>query len=168
MLNGWDTDMRRILIHAKTASKEEEVSLKALMRRVQGQSDIEIRQNDSPAIMEEASYLILGTPARQLLESNTLQGCNKNVQVESGRITVLEQTFEGPDMAFLINCPHPNFPNHTISLFFGLSPEAVTPIARLLFFYGWDSYLAFEKGKVVARGMFRPVHSAREFIIPTP
>jgi len=166
MLNAWDTDMRRILIHAKTPSKEEEVSLKALMRRIQGQPDIVIRQNDSPAIMDKASYLILGTPARQLLESKILQGCNKNVQMKSERIAILEQTFEGPDMAFLINCPHPNFSNHTISLFFGLSPEAVTPVARLLFFYGWDSYLVFEKGKVLARGMFQPVHSAREFIIP--
>ena len=168
MLNGWDTDMRRILIHAKTPSKEEEASLKALMRRVQGQTGIEIRQNDSPVIIDQASYLILGTPARQLLKSNVLQGCKKHVQMKAERITILEETFEGPDMAFLINCPHPNFSNHIISLFFGLSPEAVTPVARLLFFYGWDSYLVFEKGKVLARGMFRPVHSARKFIIPAP
>jgi hypothetical protein len=136
------------------------------MRRIQGQDDIEIRENDSPAITDEASYLIIGTPAHQLLKSNTLPACNKNVQMESGHITILEQAFEGSDMAFLITCPHPNFSNHTISLFFGLSPKAVTPVARLLFFYGWDSYLVFKQGKVVARGMFQPVHSAREFIVP--
>jgi hypothetical protein len=168
MLNGWDTDTRRILIHAKTASKEEKASLKALMQRIQGQPDIEIRQNDSPALTDEASYLIIGTPAPQLLEAKTLQACNKHVQMESGRITILDQVFEGPDMAFLITCPHPNFSNHTVSFFFGLSPKAVTPVARLLFFYGWDSYLVFQQGKVVARGMFQPVHSAREFTIPAP
>jgi aminopeptidase N len=168
MLNGWDTDVRRILVHAKTASKEEEASLQVLMQRIQGQPDIEIHQADSPAITETASYLIIGTPARQLLESKTLKTCNKNVQIESGRITILEQAFEGPDMAFLITCPHPKFSNHTVSLFFGLSPEAVMPVARLLFFYGWDSYLVFEQGKVVARGMFQPVHSAREFTFPAP
>jgi len=168
MLNGWDTDTRRILVHAKTASKEEETSFQALMRRIQGQPDIEIRQNDSPAITDEASYLIIGTPARQLLESKTFQLCNKRVQMESGHITILDQVFERPDMAFLITCPHPNFSNHTVSFFFGLSPKAVTPVARLLFFYGWDSYLVFQQGKVVARGMFQPVHSAREFTIPAP
>ena len=166
MLNGWDTDDRRILVHAKTASKEEESSLKTLMQRIQGQTDIEIQQDDSPAITESASYLIIGTPARQLLESKTLKTCNKQVQIESGRITIEEQAFEGPEMAFLITCSHPDFSNHTVSLFFGLSPEAVTPVARLLFFYGWDSYLVFEQGKVVARGMFQPLHSAREFTIP--
>ena len=88
--------------------------------------------------------------------------------MESGRTTILEQAFEGPDMAFLITCPHPKFLNHTVALFFGLSPEAVMPVARLLFFYGWDSYLVFKQGKVVARGMFQPVHSAREFTFPAP
>jgi len=168
MLNGWDTDTRRILIRAKTSSKEEETSLKALIRRVQGQPDIEIRKEGSPEISDQGSYLIIGTPARQLLESKTLQGCNENVQMETGHITILEQPFEGPEMAFLITCPHPHFSNHTVTLFFGLSHKAVTPIARLLFFYGWDSYLVFKQGKVVARGMFQPVHSAREFTIPTP
>jgi aminopeptidase N len=166
MLNGWDTDTRRILVHAKTASKNEKASLLALMQRIQGQTDIETHQADSPAITEAASYLIIGTPARQLLESKTLQACNKHVQIESGRTTILDQVFEGPNMAFLITCPHPNFSNHTVSLFFGHSHEAVTPVARLLFFYGWDSYLVFEQGKVVARGMFQPVHSAREYTIP--
>jgi len=168
MLNGWDTDTRRILVRAKTSSKEEKASLQALMGRIQGQSDIQVRQNDSPAITEAASYLIIGTPARQLLESKALQACNKHVQMESGHTIILDQIFEGPDMAFLITCPHPNFSNHTVSLFFGQSPEAVTPVARLLFFYGWDSYLVFQQGKVVARGMFQPVHSARKFTIPAP
>ena len=84
------------------------------------------------------------------------------------RATILGETYEEPDMAFLITCPHPNFANHTVSLFFGLTPEAVAPVARLLFFYGWDSYLVYKQGRVVARGMFQPVHSSREFAIPTP
>jgi hypothetical protein len=83
-------------------------------------------------------------------------------------MTIVDQAFEGPEMAFLITCSHPDFSNHTVSLFFGFSPEAVTPVARLLFFYGWDSYLVFHQGKVVARGMFQPVHSARKFTIPAP
>jgi aminopeptidase N len=166
MLNGWDTDTRRIVVHGKTASKEEETSLRAFMQRIQGQPDIDIRQHDFPSLTEPASYLIIGTPARQLLESKTLQSCNRNVQMASGRVTIFDQDFEGPGMAFLITCPHPDSSNHTVSLFWGLSPEALMPVARLLFFYGWDSYLVFEQGKVVARGMFQPVHSAREFTIP--
>ena len=72
------------LIHAKTSSKEEVASLKALIQRIQGQSEIERRQSDSPDITDEASYLIVGTPAVKLLESKTLQACNKDVQVQTG------------------------------------------------------------------------------------
>ena len=168
MLNSWDTDTRRILVQAKKPSTKERDSFQALMRRIQGQPNIEILKSDSPTILEAASYLVLGTPARRLLESKTFPTCNKNVQIKSGHITIQDQLFASPNMAFLITCPHPNLPNHTISLFFGLSPEAITPVARLLFFYGWDSYLVFEQGRPVARGMFQPVHSAREFTIQTP
>jgi hypothetical protein len=71
-------------------------------------------------------------------------------------------------MAFLISCPHPRAAEHTVTFFFGWSPEAVKPVSRLLFFYGWDSYLVFRQGKVIARGMFQPVHSAREIILNSP
>ena len=168
MLNAWDTATRRIVIQATSPSKEEQASFKALFRRLEGQSDIEIQHHNSPAITEEASYLIIGTAAHQLLGSQALPTCQEHVEVKSERVTIFEQAFEGPDVAFLITCPHPKFPKHTVSLFWGSSPKAVTPIARLLFFYGWDSYLVFEQGKVVARGMFQPVHSARVFPIPPP
>jgi hypothetical protein len=29
-------------------------------------------------------------------------------------------------------------------------------VARLLFFYGWQSYLVFQDGAVIARGNFSP------------
>ncbi len=168
MLNAWETATRRIVIQATSSSEEELASFKALLGRLQGQSDIEIQHHNSPAITEEASYLIIGTPAHQLLGSQALPTCQEHVEVKSERVTISKQPFEGPNMAFLITCPHPKYPNRTVSFFFGLSPNAVTPVARLLFFYGWDSYLVFQQGKVVARGMFQPVHSAREFPIPTP
>jgi hypothetical protein len=33
-----------------------------------------------------------------------------------------------------------------------VTPEASSTVARLLFFYGWQSYVVFDEGKVVARG----------------
>ncbi len=168
MLNGWDTDTHRIFVYGKTISEGEKASLQTLTQRIEGQSDIEIQQADSPDLTAAGSYLIIGTPARRLLESRALKTCNQQIQMESGRVTIVGQAFEGPEMAFLVTCPHPEFSDHTISLFFGLSPEAVAPVSRLLFFYGWDSYVVFQQGHVVARGMFQPVHSAREFSIPTP
>ena len=42
-------------------------------------------------------------------------------------------------------------PDHVVSIFYGVSPEAVKPVARLLFFYGWNTVVVFDQGKVVAR-----------------
>lgn len=168
MLNGWETDARRILIRPETITKDEEQSLDALFQRLTGQPDIETIQTDDPVISERASYLIVGSPARRLLESGSFKTCDKQLAIQPGHVSIKERTFEESETAFLISCPHPRHAEHTVTFFFGWSPEAVRPISRLLFFYGWESYLVFKQGKVIARGMFQPVHSAREFFIPTP
>jgi aminopeptidase N len=168
MLNRWETDTRRILIRPETMTKDEEQSLEALFQRLEGQSGIETIQTEDPVISEPASYLVIGPPARRLLESGSFTHCDQHLDIQSGRISINEQTFEGPEMAFLISCPHPRGAEHTVTFFFGWSPEAVRPVSRLLFFYGWDSYLVFKQGRVIARGMFQPVHSASKIILPSP
>ena len=168
MLNRWETDTRRILIRPQTMTQDEEQSLETLLQRLDGQTDVETIQADNPVISEPASYLVIGPSARRLLESGSFKNCDKAMDIQPGQISIREQAFEGPEMAFLISCPHPRMAEHTVTFFFGWSPEAVTPVSRLLFFYGWDSYLVFKQGKVIVRGMFQPVDSANKLIIPTP
>src|SRR5207249_8853712 len=60
--------------------------------------------------------------------------------------------YQGSRMALLLSFRNPDDPAHVVSVFYGLSPEAVKPVAPLLFFYGWNSYLVFEDGAVIARG----------------
>ena len=168
MLNRWETDARRILLRPHTMTKDEAQSLEALFQRLDEQPGIETIQTDDPVISESASYLIIGLSARRLLESGSFKACEKSIDLQPGHLSIEKQTFEGPEMAFLISCPHPRDAKHTVTFFFGWSPEAVQPVSRLLFFYGWDSYLVFKQGKVIARGMFQPVHSAREIISHSP
>ncbi len=168
MLNRWETDTRRILIRPQTMTTDEAQSLETLLQRLEGQPGIETIQSDDPVISESASYLVIGPSARRLLETNSFNSCEKSMETQPGYISIEAQRFEGPEMAFLISCPHPRDANHTVTFFFGSSPEAVKPVSRLLFFYGWDSYLVFKQGKVIARGMFQPVHSAFEIIRHSP
>jgi hypothetical protein len=35
---------------------------------------------------------------------------------------------------------------------YAASPQAVAKVARLLFFYGWNSFVLFKDGAVVTRG----------------
>jgi hypothetical protein len=39
-----------------------------------------------------------------------------------------------------------------VSLLYGVTPESVSNVARLLFFYGWNSYVVFKDGAVIAKG----------------
>ena len=167
MLNMWETDSRRIVIRPLTMSKKEEESFEALLQRLAGESGIETVQTDDPVIAEPASYLVIGLSARQLWKSGSFKNCNKQVDIQPEHVSINGQRFEGPEMAFLISCPHPRVAEHIVTFFFGESPEAIKPVSRLLFFYGWDSYLVFRQGNVIARGMFQPVDSARETIIQT-
>ena len=43
-------------------------------------------------------------------------------------------------------------PDSVVTLLYGVTPEALGRVARLLFFYGWQSYVVFREGTVVARG----------------
>ena len=65
-------------------------------------------------------------------------------------------------MALLISCRHPERPEHVVTLFYGLSSAAAAKVAHLLFFYGWQSYVVFQDGAVVARGDFAPTTSEVE------
>ena len=71
---------------------------------------------------------------------------------------IRDQVFEGPHIAWLVSCPHPTHAGRTITLFSGFSPAAISRVARLLFFYGWDSYLVFDNGRVVTRGVFELIN----------
>ncbi|MGD9850474.1 MAG: M1 family metallopeptidase [Nitrospirales bacterium] len=168
MLNLWETDSSRtvILPHAPTTAEEEAYA--SLMQRLKHQLHITIVSTNHPDYTQPGSYLTIGAIARQTLEDRSRNLCQDVVHVSSRKVTILNQPYESPDMAFLLSCPHPDHPGHTMTFFFGLSPEAMMPVSRLLFFYGWDSYLVFQQGHVVARGLLDPVHSAQEIMLPSP
>ena len=166
MLNMWETDSRRIVIRPLILTTTEHESLETLLQRLTGESGVETIATDDPVISIPASYLVIGSSARQLWESGSFTYCDQQIDIQPQSVSIKGQPFKGPEMAFLISCPHPREPQHTVTFFFGESPEAVKPVSRLLFFYGWDSYLVFKQGNVIARGIFQPVHSAREIVIP--
>jgi hypothetical protein len=41
-----------------------------------------------------------------------------------------------------------------VTSLYAISPQAAAAVSRLLFFYGWNSMLVFQDGKVIARGEF--------------
>lgn len=168
MLNLWETDTSRTVIVPQAPTPAEEDSYASLMQRLQHQPHITILSTDNPDYSHPGSYLTVGSIARQILEDPLRNPCKDLVKVSSEGVTILNRHDESPDTAFLLSCSHPDYPEHVMTFFFGLSPEAMTPVSRLLFFYGWDSYLVYQQGRVVARGLFDPVHSNQVVMLPSP
>jgi hypothetical protein len=52
-----------------------------------------------------------------------------------------------------------------VTWLYATSPQAATTVARLLFFYGWNSFVVFQHGKPIARGEWEPSRARMEVLI---
>ena len=60
--------------------------------------------------------------------------------------------------SFLLTTSHPLQSGKWLTIYFGQSAESLSR-ARYIFFYGWDSYILFKKGRPEKRGSFAPLRS---------
>src|SRR5207247_2722629 len=102
--------------------------------------------------LRDASVLLLGGPHGGPAFAWAARGLSPGVELRRDGFRVGGKDYQGSGMALLLSFRNPDDPAHVVSIFYGLSPEAVRPVTRLLFFYGWNSYLVFENGAVIARG----------------
>ena len=73
------------------------------------------------------------------------------MELAANKFRIDGKEYTGENAAVLFSFRNPDNPEHVVSVFYGLSPEAVKPVMPLLFFYGWNSHVVFEKGRVIAR-----------------
>ena len=156
MLNGWATDRRRAVLLASTTSEPERRGLKPAIDRIRSQGDDTAWLDERTVSIEAQSVLAMGHPQTNPWVGRILDWCGPRVRLHERSITIQGTTYSGDHVAALVNCANPIHPGHVGTVFFGFSPKAVQGLSRLLFFYGWDSYLVFENGRVTARGSFDP------------
>jgi hypothetical protein len=167
MLNLFVTDRERaVVVPGKTVEGErspyEELATR-LASQDAGDGPPLARMTDREAMGPEGavtapgSVLVLGGPGLNQAAEWAARGCAGKVSVASDRFTVEGHRYEGTEKALLVSCRHPDRPDRVVTLFYGLSPAAASKVARLLFFYGWQSYLVFQDGAVLARGDFPSV-----------
>jgi aminopeptidase N len=156
MLNLFVTDSRKIVVTPEDASNEDRQPYKELADRViaQSQQARAVRSSDADGNLQDASVLVLGPPHVNQAAAWAVRGCGDQVRLGRGEFTIADRTFREPDQALLVSCRHPDNPQHVVTLFYGHSPAAAAKVGRLLFFYGWQSYLVFQDGKIIARGDF--------------
>ena len=156
VLNAWVTDQRRAVLLASTMPESERQGLKPAIDRLRSQNDDTVWLDERIVSTGPQSVLAMGHPQTNPWVGKILKWCGPLVTLQDQGITIQGNTYAGDHVAVLVTCANPGHPGHVGTVFFGFSPEAVQGLSRLLFFYGWDSYLVFENRKVTARGSFDP------------
>ncbi len=154
MLNLFVTDQSRALVVAGGGTDADRVPYEELARHIASREKALVQIGDQAVASAKGSALVLGGPSVNRAAEWAVRGCGDKVRIENNAFTIEGRTYNGPGAALLVSCRHPDRPDHVVTLFYGVTPAAAAKVARLLFFYGWQSYLVFQDGTAVARGDF--------------
>lgn len=162
MLNLYVTDRPRALVLPADGPEVETAPYRELGRQVASREPAMTQMTDREPVPAGGSLLVLGGPAINAGAALLRQACGDRVRLEPDRFSLDGTLYEGRGLALLLSCRRPDQPGSVVTLFYGLSPQAAAKVARLLFFYGWQSYVVFRDGAVVARGDWFPTQDELE------
>ena len=157
MLNLFVTDPQRIVILPAGDTKALE-PYRRIADRVSMQDGVKVRSGADAELtrLDSASILILGGPAAGPAFDWAKRALPVGTNLEPETFRVGGKEYRGAGSAVLLSIRNPDNPEHVVTVFYGLSPDAANAIAPLLFFYGWNTYVVFENGKVISRGDEEP------------
>jgi hypothetical protein len=102
---------------------------------------------------QEGSVLVLGGPeSRSGIQSILARHCGARATLNDRGVTVMGTAHEGAGLALLVSCHRVDRPGSVVTVLYAAMPQAVAKVARLLFFYGWNSFVLFKDGAVITRG----------------
>ena len=161
VLNHYVTDRRRSVVLAFPDSPDGSHPFHDIVKRIEAQES-QRPQDERSAIIplahdalfpQEGSVLVLGSPeSRTALQSLMNMHCGARLQLDDDGVTLAGTAYDGAGIAVLASCHRQNRPGSVVTWLYAVTPQAATTVARLLFFYGWTSYVVFNEGKAVARG----------------
>ncbi|MDP9131824.1 MAG: hypothetical protein M3M98_01655 [Nitrospirota bacterium] len=168
MLNLYITDSVRTVVLPHAASSDQSGPFGAIVQRIAAQEAAKPAAERTAILQPEAvdthlpegSLLMLGDPRNNPTASKALRYCGDQVRLSENGFSVQGTTYEGPTMALLVSCRREDHPDSMITWLYGVTPQALGRVSRLLFFYGWQSYVVFRDGTVTARGDWEDTMSA--------
>ena len=107
---------------------------------------------EGTSLPRDGSVLILAD-ARQgpAIQSLVQESCGDRAALRDTGFRIDGQLYDGPKMAVLFSCHRANVPGSVVTVMYGVTSDSVAKIARLLFYYGWHSYVVFQNGAVKKR-----------------
>ncbi len=161
VLTHYVTDRRRSVLTAFTDEPDHPSPFRDVVTRVEAQESqrpigdrtVIASLPQDGLLPEEGSVLILGDPeSRSGIQSILVRHCGERAALNGSGVTVGGSAYEGPGLALLVNCHRIDRPGSVVTVLYAATPQAVTKVARLLFFYGWNSFVLFKDGAVATRG----------------
>ncbi len=168
MLNLYVTDFVRTVVVSHAASSDQSGPFGAIVQRIAvqeaaipaAQRTTILQSEAGDAHLPEGSLLMLGSSRDNSIASSAVRYCGDKVRLTENGFSVQGRTYEGPTMALLVSCRREDHPDSMITWLYGVTPQALGRVSRLLFFYGWQSYVVFRDGTVTARGDWEDTMSA--------
>lgn len=155
MLNLFVTDRHRTVVLPHGISVDELAPYQTVAARLASQEPTGHLDTTTgeDGVAPPGSVLVLGDSSHNRAAEMVWVACGDRVRKRRDGIAIGDRVYQGPQLAVLLSCRRPENREDVLTLFYG-TPSAVAKVARLLFFYGWASYVIFDDGKVVARGDF--------------
>jgi hypothetical protein len=131
--------------------KEYKAMSPGLKQHAPVKSDVEVTTNKR--YLTHALFA-LGGPDNNLVVKGLLQFLPPSLKFEKDSFVFKGTKYdkEGMALAFCLSNPHNK--DHGVCIFFGLSPEAVSAAGHKLTHYGKYSYVLFDNGTSVDKGVF--------------
>jgi len=170
MLNGYVTDPRKTVMRtfSDPASPLQQVVSRIVDRELPESQRAKVLSMNENALPHEGSVLVLVEGDQyQAAQSVVQESCGDRVALKDGGFRIDGKVYDGPKMAVLFSCPRANVPGSVITVMYGVSSGAVEKVARLLFYYGWHSYVIFQDGTVTKREVWPGESDVKEVRIET-
>ncbi len=161
VLNHYVTDRRRSVLTAFTDEPDHPSPFRDVVTRIEaqeqqrpiGERTVIASLAPDGLLPQEGSVLVLGGPeSRQRIQSILANHCGERATLNDRGVTVMGTVHEGPGLALLVSCHRVDRPGSVVTVLYAATPQAVAKVARLLFFYGWNSFVLFKDGVVAVRG----------------
>ncbi|MBI3808301.1 MAG: hypothetical protein HY281_12440 [Nitrospirae bacterium] len=161
VLNHYVTDRHRSVLMAFTDEPGHPSPFRDVVARIETQeqqkpsSERTVIASLAPdgLLPQEGSVLVLGSQeSRSGIQSILAYHCGERATLNDRGVTVMGTVYEGPGLALLVSCHRVDHPGSVVTVLYAATPQAVAKVARLLFFYGWNSFVLFKDGVVAARG----------------
>jgi hypothetical protein len=160
VLNHYVTDSRRTVLMGFADQPQSPSPFRDVVTRIEAQ-DSQKPEAERTSIVPLGSQNVLPPAGSVLVLGDSVRGgsiqsmiaphCGTRVNLNDTGVSIDGTKYEGSGTAVLLTCHRSDAPGSVVTLLYAPSPQAVARVARLLFFYGWNSVVVFKDGSVLSR-----------------